>query len=548
MLKKISTVNMVYTAWISILSYLFLSTEKAVAIPQTPTKFIAKTPIQPQDIPETMVLSRFKIVGNNVIPQSEIDAVLKPYLFRPISFVELISAQQAVTQLYIDRGYFTTGAFIPPQTIQNRTVKIEIVEGTIGEIKVIGLKKLHPEYVRSRIAIASQAPLHKDKLLEALQLLQLNPLIENISAELSKGIEPGESFLKLKIEEADSFDLKLDIDNDSSNSVGSLRGRISVDERNVFGFGDRFQVGYAQSEGSKSLERLEYLAPLGARGTYLKISHNRNENQIIIEPFASSFDLENSSLSYGITLIQDVINKPARNLVLAFGFTHQNTQFTINDRGFFDLARGLNNDGRSITSTLRFIQEYSDRSPTSVFSIASQFAIGIDAFGSVINSNDLPDSKYLSWLGRAQYLKAVSPKTNVSLGGIIQLANSPLFDQEQFVVGGATSVRGYSRGIIQGDNGFSLYAELNNTVLQISKWDLRLELSPFFDFGRIWNTDDFPIETNTLASIGIDARISIKENLTATIGIGIPLIDPKLPETDSLQDDGIYFSLSTKPF
>ena len=548
MFKKLSAINSIYLSLIPALSYLFFFTKKAIAIPQTSsTQFVAQTSINPQNMPETMVLSRFKVVGNNVIPQAEIDAVLKPYLFRPISFMELIAAQQAVTQLYVDRGYFTTGAFIPPQTIENRTVKIEVVEGTIGEIKIIGLKKLRPEYIRSRIAIASQAPLHQDKLLEALQRLQLNPLIKNLSAELSQGIKPGESFLKLKIEEADSFDLKLALDNDLTPSVGSLRGRISVDEGNLLGFGDRFQASYAQSEGSKSLERLEYLAPIGARGTYLRTFHSRNENQIIVEPF-TSLDLENSSLGYGITLIQNAIDKPARKLVLAFGFTHQNTQFTIEDKGFFNLARGLNDDGRSIVSSLNFIQEYSDRSPTSVFSATSQFSVGIDAFGSVINNDGQPDSKYLSWLGRGQYLTAISPKTNLSLGGIIQLADSPLFNQEQFVVGGATSVRGYSRGITQGDNGFSLYAELNNTVWQIPKWDFSVELSPFFDFGRIWNTDNFPIETNTLASVGIDARISIKEDLTATIGIGIPLIDPKLPERNSLQDDGIYFSLSTKLF
>ena len=66
----------------------------------------------------------------------QIDRVLKPYLFRPINFTELAEIQQIITQLYIDRGYFTTGAFIPPQKIKNRTLKIEIIEGTISEIKV----------------------------------------------------------------------------------------------------------------------------------------------------------------------------------------------------------------------------------------------------------------------------------------------------------------------------------------------------------------------------------------------------------------------------
>ncbi len=380
-----------------------------------------------------------------------------------------------------------------------------------------------------------------------MQLLQLNPLIKKISAELSQGIKPGESFLKLEIEEADSFDLTLNIDNDITASVGSLRSRVSIDNRNLSGLGDTFRVSYAKSEGSESLERLQYIALLGARGTSIRISHNRSENQIVLEPF-TSLNLGSDSLGYGVTIIQDVINKPSQNLIAAFAFTHQNTQFSINDRGFFDLARGLDEDGRSIISTLRFIQEYSDRSTDRVFSIASQVAIGIDAFGSTINNNESPDSKYLLWQGQSQYLRAISSKTNLSLRGTIQLANRPLFAQEQFLAGGVTSVRGYSRDIIQGDNGVSFSIGLNNTVLNVPEWDLRVEVSPFFDFARIWNTDDFRLETNTLASVGIAAQLSLKDNISALIGIGIPLIDAKLPEGNSLHDQGIHFSFSVKPF
>lgn len=546
--KILFTGSLVEKVLIFILAYLLLSIEKAAAIPKpSSSKFLAQTSLSSDNIPGTIIISRFNIIGNNVIPPTAIDRVLQPYLFRPVDFTELLEIQQLVTQLYIDRGYFTTGAYIPPQTISDRTVNIKIIEGTIGEIKISGLKKLHPEYIRSRVAIASEAPLNQDKLLQTLQLLQLNPLIDKISAELSKGIKPGESFLKLEIEEADSLDINLNIDNDLTTSVGSLRSRVSIDNQNLFGFGDTFIASYARSEGSESLERLEYVAPVGARGTFLRVSHNRGDNQIILEPFPP-LDLESKTIGYGITLIQDLVDKPAQNLAIAFGFTHQNTRFSLMDMGLSDLARGLNEDGRSIISTLRFIQEYSDRSTNHVFSIASQVAIGIDAFNSTINNDDLPDSKYLLWQGQVRYLKAISSKTNLSLRGTVQLANDPLFAQEQFLAGGVNSVRGYSRGIIQGDNGFSFSAELNSTIWQISKWDLSLELSPFLDFGRIWNTDDFTIDTNTLASVGIAARFSIKDSITADIAIGIPLIDPKLPEGDSLQDNGIHFSLSVKPF
>jgi len=546
--KNLPTTRFIYTVLIPALSYTLFFSRKAVANPQiSSSKFIAQTTLSPENIPRTMVLQKFEIIGNNVIPQEELDLVLKPYLFRPVSFIELLEVQQLITQLYIDRGYFTTGAFIPPQTVSNRTVKVEIIEGTIGEIKILGLKKLHPEYIRSRMAIASQAPLNQDKLLEALQVLQLNPLIKNISAELSKGIKPGESFLKLEIEEADSSDLILNIDNDLTTSVGSLRGQVSIKNQNFSGWGDTFRVGYAQSKGSESLERIEYTAPLGAKGTSVRVFHNRSDNKIVLEPFPI-LDLESKSRGYGINLIQDVINRPAQNLVIALGFTHYNTQFSLMDSGFSDLARGLDNEGKSIISTLRLIQEYSDRSKNHVFSLASQFAIGIDAFGSTINNNELPDSKYVLWRGQARYIKAISSKTNLNLRGTVQLANRPLFAQEQFLAGGLKSVRGYSRDIIQADNGFSFSAELNHTVLQIPKWNLRVEVSPFFDFGRIWNTDDFQIETNTLASVGIAAQFSLKDRLKARIGIGIPLIDAKLPEGNSWQDNGVHFSLNLKPF
>ncbi len=42
--------------------------------------------------------------------------------------------------------------------------------------------------------------------------------------------------------------------------------------------------------------------------------------------------------------------------------------------------------------------------------------------------------------------------------------------------------------------------------------------------------------------------MAIADNLTARIDWGFPLIDDKLPQGDSLQDRGIYFSLNFQPF
>jgi len=547
----ISTI--INTLAMSLVGYLLFGTNQTIASPDpTLLKSAPSDSVDSQIIPKNVtgkiVVSRFEIINNNVIAPLQIQQVLQPYLYRPISFVELLEVQQVITKLYVDRGYITTGAYIPPQTIVDRTVKIEIIEGKLAEIEIVGLKKLRREYIRARVAIAGKAPLNQNKLLNGLQLLQLDPLIKNISAELSQGINPGESFLKLKIEEASSFALQLDLDNKSSTSIGSLGTKVTLAQSNLTGFGDFLGASYVKTSGSESLSRLQYQAPLGARGSALVLNYSRNDSEIIIEPF-QDLDLDSNNQSYQVTLIQSVMQKPTQDIFLGFSFTHQNTQLSLMDRAFPELSRGSDQEGKTIISSLRLIQEYNDRGQNHIFSARSQIAIGIEALGSTINSNELPDSKFLIWRGQLQYLKAILPKTKMLLRGEIQVADRPLFSQEQFNISGWESVRGYNEGRVTGDNGMFLSAQIQKNILQIPKWNLNLEIGSFVDFGRIWNTDDFPNQSNnTLAALGILAQIAIADNFTARIDWGLPLIDDKLPQGDSLQDQGVYFSLNFKPF
>jgi len=57
------------------------------------------------------------------------------------------------------------------------------------------------KYVRSRIATAATKPLNRQRLEEALQLLQLDPLLEQVNAELTVGSTPGRNILQVKLKE-----------------------------------------------------------------------------------------------------------------------------------------------------------------------------------------------------------------------------------------------------------------------------------------------------------------------------------------------------------
>lgn len=543
--------NLAYLATIFarflVCSAIFYPSQTKASPPKNLKPGVQPPNLHPEEIPGSVVLKGFEIIGNQVISESEIDRLLQPYLFRPISFIELLEVQQAITQLFVQKGYFTSGAYIPPQKITDRTVKIEIIEGSIEDIKIYGLKHLRPEYIRERIEVATQPPVNRDKLLNALQILQLDPLIANISAELSQGINPGESLLEIEVEEANTFQTELSFNNYQAVTVGSQGRRLFIGDDNLLGFGDRFGVSYLNTPGSNSLENLSYTIPLGAHDQELEIAYSYSDSSIISEPF-KDLDLSSRGSSLNASYRQKILHTPRKELTLGFAFNYQNTQLFLMDRGFPTLARGTDETGVTKIAALQFIQEYSDRGEDHVLAFSSQFNLGINVFDATINPPGIPDSHFLIWRGQGQYIKQLSEGTNILLRGQLQFADRPLVSLEQFRSGGAASVRGYRRDRTVADNGLFLSAELSHTIWQTNEGKNSLTLNPFGDFSHVWNTDDLAPEMETLASLGLGLQLLLGDALAARVDWGIPLIQDTDFEEDSLPDQRVYFSLELKPF
>ena len=498
-----------------------------------------------EGVPNTVFIKKFEIVGSTVFTPEELAAVLVPYSMRRISFAELLEAQQAINRLYIENGYITSGTFLPPQKLQDGIVVIEVIEGTVEAINIQGLKRLNSGYVRSRLKIATNAPLNKDKLLNALQILQLDPLIENLAAELTAGTKPGSSILEINLQEADPFDLTLSFDNYRAPSVGTDRRQVKLTHRNLFGFGDRINVSYINTDGSNSLNDLRYTIPLNPYNGTLNFRFSYTDNEIIEEPF-DRFDIESENTNYEFTYRQPLLQKPTEDLAIGFTFSRYDSKTTLGGEPF-PLSRGAEPNGETHISALRFFQEYTNRDANQVFALRSQFSLGVNVFDATINNDDLPDSRFFAWRGQAQYLRLLTPNITLLLRSDLQVSDRSLVPVEQFSLGGALSVRGYRQDLLLGDNGLFNSAEIRATILRIPKWQTSLQLTPFLDFGKVWNTDNVTLDKNTLVSLGIGLRLQVNDYFAARLDWGIPLVDFDT-NGDTLQEDGVYFSVELKPF
>jgi hemolysin activation/secretion protein len=524
--------------------------------PLTPEDDPLEAPVAPPPavfpaLPDTprLRINRFEFAGNTAFAATELTAVVADYVGRSLTLAEIQAAGQAITQHYQDQGYITSGAFVPPQSVRDGAIRVQIFEGGIEAINVTGVRRLNRSYIRQRVAAAVRSPLNQTDLLNALQRLKRDPLIESIAAELSTGTQVGLNILDLQVMERDAFDIDFSLDNQRSPSVGSDRRQVNFSHGNLTGRGDRLTVGWVNTAGSNSLNNLSYTLPINARNGTLGVSYGRSENSIIEAPF-DVLDISSRSRNYQFTYRQPLIQTDSTDLAVSLALSHQDSQTFLgfDDIGPFPLSLGADENGQTTVTALRFVQEYSRRSGRDVFALRSQFSLGLDALNSTINPDPIPGSTFASWRLQSQYLRLLAPQTLALLRTDLQLADQGLLAAEQFAIGGASTVRGYRQDFRTADNGFFASAELRVPILRIPQWATLLQLTPFADYGVVWNSSEFTADDpSTLASVGIGSILSVGDRFSARLDWGIPLIDPQINQ-NTWQEQGIHFSVNYRLF
>ncbi len=469
---------------------------------------------------------------------------MKDYLNRDLSLADLFEIRSKITELYLSKGYITSGAIVPPQRIGKTAgiVEIQVIEGRVEEIQVRGNNRLSQDYIRNRIALYTGTPLDRQRLLSGLQLLRLNPLINNVRAELAAVIQPGSSILTVEVGEAPIWHSQISLDNYRSPGAGTDRRQVRVRNSNLLGFGDNANLTYSNTDGSNSID-LNYEIPLDPQNTRLSISYGTSASNIVEQPF-NILDIQSRSSYYELSLQHPIIQTPTQEFTVGLIASHRQSQAQFQGNIPFPAA-GVDLNGSTRLSALRLVQSYTQRSKSEVLAARSQFSIGVDAFGSTIN-NQAPDSRFLAWRGQGQYVKLLAPDAILLVRGDLQVANRSILPFEQFGLGGVDSVRGYRQDALLADNGLFASTEVRLPIARFAKDNILL-VTPFIDFGTVWNNSSDNLPRKTLLSTGLGLRYQLSDLLTAKVEWGIPLISLEGSKR-TWQENGIYFSVVYNPF
>src|SRR5262245_21939129 len=498
------------------------------------------------------------ISGNSVFSDAEIAEVTTPFKNRTLVTEDLERLRLALTLLYVNKGYLTSGAIIPDQDVVSGVITVQIIEGKLTRIDVEGNRWFASSYLRERLELGVRTPVTLTPLQEQLQILQQDRRIERVNAQLQPGDQKGESLLNVRVADKQPFHASMEVNNYLTPLVGEIRGTGKLVDNNLTGRGDPLSLSYGQSSGAYPIVDASYAIPFNRYGTTFSPYYRRSSFRLIEQPF-DPLDIKTNAELIGMSLRHPIYRTVTDEVVLSITGEHLFTQsFLFNgtpSEMTFNVFPGYQN-GVATVSALRFAQDWTRRTIDTVLAVRSRFSVGLNVLGATINADpDTPDGQFFSWLGQVQGIKQFDDRMlGMQLLGHmdLQLTNSPLFPFEQVALGGRYTVRGYREVTLLRDNSFIASVEPRFPLYRWGNGEPMFQLAPFVDVAHGWNKGNAriaptqPITTfpDTLASIGVGLRWNILPNDRASFEVywGQQLNHVQ-KISNTIQDNGVHLGI-----
>lgn len=512
-------------------------------------------PVSPEEAarvsPSRIFVRQILVTGSTVFAPEALARVTEAYVQRFVTSEELEALRLALTRLYVQQGYITSGAVLPDQTITQGVITYQIIEGALTEVLVEGQRWFREGYLRQRLSLGVEPPLNLDTVQDRLQQLQQDDRIMRLDAEIRPGIYLGESALHVRVEEAIPFLVAVEFNNHQSPTVGAERGLLTVAHRNLTGHGDSVSVTYGRSAGLDLQLDTGYTLPFNRYDTTVSLRYRRNSASVVEARFAP-LDIASRSDIVTVTLRHPFVRTLSHEFAVALSGERLASQtFLLGEPFAFSAGTP---QGKAVVTAVRLAAEWTARTPRQVLALRARVSLGVDAFGATINEANGPTGRFITWLGQVQWGRRLSVQDIELLGRVdVQLTTASLLPLEQLAVGGRWSVRGYRENQLVRDNGVIAAVEARLPLVRNTWWAEVLQVVPFIDVGGGWPHQGRTPDPPLLASLGLGLRWSALVNRAMPLRMHGEVfwgyqLKPVATAGGDLQDRGLHVQWSLTAF
>jgi hemolysin activation/secretion protein len=416
------------------------------SIPVVPEIFIpergARTGVS-SDI-KNIPVTQFDLDASKLLTVAEIKQIIEPYKGRDVSLNELFQVVAELNKLYGEKKIKTARAILPAQEVIEGVVKISLIEAHLGEVRVEGQNYMRPSFVKDRIRQKTGDLLSITEL--ESDLIRFNRLYESkLLAGIVAGADLGKTDITIEVQEAKRYALASFTDNAGGPTVGEQRIGTSFQANNVKGVNDKLQLNVTGTEGSRSYG-FNYSIPVTKFDTILDVSYNKGNVEVIKGAFAP-LDITGQSRNFTIGLKQPFAVSTNRQWATYGRFSSRDSISKFSGLIQQDLYLDV------IVMGLTAEANYDDYAWT----LDNSLSLGTTAFGG--------DAKFSYYRANASRVDRFSSGLQLlTRVGLQHSFNNVIPSGEQFQVGGVSSVRGFSEGLLSGGKGYFGSIELRGSL------------------------------------------------------------------------------------
>lgn len=456
---------------------------------------------------QAIPVRKFEFYGNTLIDPAELQAQVANFIGKNLTLFQIYEIADRLTSLYVARGYTLATVNVPAQRIDQGIVRLEVIEGRVGEIVFDGARGFDPRSIENYLPdVVPGYPYRGAALAEGLARLNELPGLTT-RAVLRPGEVYGTSDVVIRTEE-DRFVGATGVDNYGREDLGEFRFSANGSFNSPLGHEDQLQVlGLVSEDALLKYGFIAYSVPASYRGTRITLSYG--EAQFEVDSRTDS-DVEGENKSGRIKVSHPFLRTGTDRLTLGLGLSQTSGDSDQN---------GIPISGGTDLTLVEFDTEYQHAWSTGA---ASQATLGLSSnfdqadfrelhpeffFGGDPSQKPRDDQRFRAELDLL-HLQPL-PKR---LEALIRLAGAwspdPLPDTQKFSLGGPGSVRGYPASEVRGDRGTlaSLTVRRPFMLGPVSMYG-----SAFADSGQVSTDDPFPGEAaQSLSSVGLGLEARYK--------------------------------------
>lgn len=400
-----------------------------------------------------ITLDSIEVVGAEHIPQHKFAELLKEFVGQQHDFNSLKNVAYTVSQYYRREGYMTAWAFLPPQNLADKHLKVKVLEGRLEAVKIRAEGRLNePTTARFAQALGLNSAIKTDEFERQLRLL--NDLAGvSAKATLAPGDEVGSSVLTITTKNTPLFSGNVSADNMGNRYTKANRLGAYLQLNNSLGFGEQFQFRFAGSGQGFKFGSLGLELPLGGDGLSLSLSSQYSESQLL-EDF-KSLQAKGDSQHHRLGLSYPWLRSLNSNINVELQVSHSRYE----DRS---AAAGVFSDRTLQALSLNLSGDHKDDDGN--FSFASlSIKTGDNQDKLLARQDDAYDieGKFYKLHIQLQHSRWLAERWRLSLNAQLQYSPENLSSGEKLNLGGPTAVQAYPQGEGLVDSGGLLQAELN---------------------------------------------------------------------------------------